>query len=71
MITKRQFIDLVGEASFLELFVTELGWNRFRGQSELPAIIVDDIDYNFTAIAERNGFQILICRVDAIPTNSI
>lgn len=71
MITKRQFIDLVGEASFLELFVTELGWNRFRGQSELPAIIVDDVDYNFTAIAERNGFQILICRVDAIPTNSI
>ena len=71
MINKRQFLSLISEGSFRELFVSELGWNRFRGQAQLPAITVDDVDYCFTTIAERNGFQILTCSIDAIPTNSI
>ena len=71
MINKRQFLSLISEGSFRELFVSELGWNRFRGQAQLPAITVDEVDYCFTTIAERNGFQILTCPVDAIPTNSI
>lgn len=71
MINKRQFLSLISEGSFRELFVSELGWNRFRGQAQLPAITVDEVDYCFTTIAERNGFQILTCTVDAIPTNSI
>ncbi|MDD6141149.1 MAG: SAM-dependent methyltransferase, partial [Bacteroidales bacterium] len=71
MINKRQFLSLISEGSFRELFVSELGWNRFRGQAQLPAITVDEVDYRFTTIAERNGFQILTCSVDAIPTNSI
>lgn len=71
MINKRQFISHISEGSFRELFVSELGWNRFRGQAQLPAITVDEVDYCFTTIAERNGFQILTCSVDVIPTNSI
>lgn len=71
MISKRQFISLISEGSFLELFVSELGWNRFRGQSQLPAITIDEVDYCFTTIAERNGFQILTCKVNTIPTNTI
>lgn len=71
MINKRQFLSLISKGSFRELFVSELGWNRFRGQAQLPAITVDDVDYCFTTIAERNGFQILTCSIDAIPTNSI
>ena len=71
MINKRQFLSLISEGSFRELFVSELGWNRFRGQAQLPAITVDEVDYCFTTIAERRGFQILTCSVDAIPTNSI
>lgn len=71
MINKRQFISLISEGSFLELFVSELGWNRFRGQSQLPAITIDEVDYCFTTIAERNGFQILTCNVNTIPTNTI
>lgn len=71
MINKRQFLSLISEGSFRELFVSELGWNRFRGQAQLPAITVDEVNYCFTTIAERNGFQILTCSVDAIPTNSI
>lgn len=59
MINKRQFLSLISKGSFRELFVSELGWNRFRGQAQLPAITVDEVDYCFTTIAERNGFQIL------------
>ena len=71
MINKRQFLSHISEGSFRELFVSELGWNRFRGQAQLPAITIDEVDYYFTTIAERNGFQILTCSVDAIPSNSI
>ena len=70
MINKRQFLSLISEGSFRELFVSELGWNRFRGQAQLPAITVDEINYCFTSIAERNGFQILTCKVNTIPTNT-
>ena len=71
MINKRQFISLISEAEFQELFVSELGWNRFRGHAQLPPITVDEVDYNFKAIAERNGFQILTTTVSAIPTNTL
>ena len=71
MIKKRQFLSLISKGSFRELFISELGWNHFRGQAQLPAITVDEVDYCFTTIAERNGFQILTCSVNAIPTNSI
>ena len=71
MINKRQFLQLIASGSFRELFVSELGWNRFRGQAQLPTIAVDQVDYNFTAIAERSGFQILVTEVDAVPVNSV
>ena len=71
MVNKRQFISLISEAEFQELFVSELGWNRFRGHAQLPTITIDEVDYNFKAIAERNGFQILTIRVNAIPTNTL
>lgn len=70
MINKRDFLRLIGDANFKELFVTELGWNRFRAQAQLPSIIIDEQHYDITAIAERNGFQILTCQVDELPSNS-
>ena len=70
MIRKNDFIQLIAEGDFKQLFITELGWNRFRAQTELPTITIDESDYKIKAIAERNGFQILTCRVDEIPTNS-
>ena len=71
MLNKKQFISLISSADFKELFISELGWNMFRGAAVLPTIAVDEVEYNFTSIAERNGFQIITCSVDAIPTNSI
>lgn len=65
------FNQYIKEAAFKELFITEMGWNRFRGQAELAPIIIDDNEYRFTTIAERNGFQILTCPVDDIPNTTI
>lgn len=70
MIKKSLFTSLIREGSFRELFVSELGWNRYRGQAELPEIVVDDVEYNITAIAERSGFQILTCEADELPSQS-
>ena len=65
------FNQYIKEAAFKELFITEMGWNRFRGQAELAPIIIDDNEYRFTTIAERNGFQILTCPVYDIPNTTI
>ncbi len=67
---KNTFIELVKEARFRDLFITEMGWNNYRGQAELPLIDIDGISYQLFSIAERNGFQILTCEVDEIPTTS-
>ena len=61
------FNQYVKDAAFKELFIAEMGWNRFRGQAELAPIAIDGTEYRFTTIAERNGFQILTCPVDDIP----
>ena len=71
MIKKPQFLKLIRQGDFKELFVSELGWNRYRGHSQLPSILVDGIEYNISAIAERKGFQILYTEVDEIPTQSV
>lgn len=62
------FNSHIQKANFRELFITEMGWNNPRGQVNLPTITVDEIDYNIKCIAERNGFQILTCQVQSIPT---
>lgn len=71
MLRKPQFLNLIRQGDFKELFVTELGWNRYRGHAQLPTILVDDMEYNITAIAERSGFQVLFSEVNEIPTQSV
>ena len=71
MIRKPKFLSLVRDGQFKDLFITELGWNRYRGQSALPTITIDDVNYNIDTIAERNGFQILYSEVDEIPTQAL
>lgn len=71
MIKKSQFLNLIRQGDFKELFISELGWNRYRGYAQLPPIVIEEKEYNLSAIAERNGFQILYCEVDDIPTQSL
>ena len=68
---KAEFKEYIKCGNFRELFITEMGWNNYRGQADLPPVMVDELTYNFTTIAERSGFQILLCEVDAIPPASL
>lgn len=69
--TKKEFNQYIQEASFQELFVTEMGWNNPKGMTDIIVPHIDEIDYEMEVIAERNGFQILTCLVEKIPTASI
>ena len=65
------FNQYIKEIDFKGLFITEMGWNRFHGQADIQPIEIDGTDYRMRTIAERNGFQIITCSVNTIPTNSI
>ncbi len=68
---KSTFLEYIREADFRGLFISEMGWNNYRGQAALPLITIDEVDYQFYTIAERSGFQIVECEVEAIPTSAI
>jgi len=67
---RRTFNQYVSESNFRELFISEMGWNNPQGQT-LFDIIIDETPFEFQLIAERSGFQVLTCLVDAIPTSSL
>ena len=67
---RKTFNQLIKQGAWRDLFITEMGWNAPQGQRCLPTITVDDADYDFTVVAQRNGFQILRCEVVAIPNMS-
>lgn len=65
------FNQYIKEVDFKGLFITEMGWNRFHGQADIQPIEIDGTEYRMKTIAERNGFQIIICPVNTIPTTSV
>ena len=56
-ITKTVFSQFIKAFQFRELF-NEMGWNNDRTKQP---IIVDDVAYNLTGIAEKSGFRIFTC----------
>ncbi len=67
---RRTFNQYIIEADFRSLFVSEMGWNNPTGATSLPEYSIDEHTLKITQIAERNGFQILYCEVEHIPTSS-
>ena len=65
------FNQYIKEIDFKGLFITEMGWNCFHGQADIQPIEVDGLEYRMRTIAERNGFQIITCPVNTIPTTSV
>ena len=66
---KRTFIEYISESNFQELFIREMGWNNPKGQSWFD-LTMEGETYHFTQVAERNGFQVLTCVLDEIPSSS-
>ena len=67
---RKTFNQYVAEGDFRNLFVSEMGWNNPTGATALPEYNIDEQTVNITQIADRNGFQILHCVVEHIPTSS-
>lgn len=68
---KNDFTRLIDSNDFRELFITHLGWNRWRGNSRLLPIIIDETEYQFQTVADRNGLQVVVAEVDELPNNSL
>ena len=68
---RKEFNAILSEGNFKELFVAELGWNRWKMRADLLPIDVDGNEYQFTTVAERNGFQIVVATVDDFPKSSV
>lgn len=65
------FNQCIKENDFKGLFITEMGWNQYKGLADMPPIEVDGKSYQMQTIAERNGFQIITCPVPSIPVPSL
>ena len=71
-LTKNQFIQYLKDADFRTLFIEEMGWNKFNATiADIPTITIEEKAFNIKTIAHRNGFQVLLCKVDELPSNSI
>ena len=67
---RKTFNQYITEGDFRSLFVSEMGWNNPTGATSLPEYSIDEQTLVITQIADRNGFQILHCEVEHIPTSS-
>lgn len=68
---KRIFQQLLQDGDFRNLFVSELGWNKWKVRAELLPIIIDDTDYQFHTVADRSGLQVVVAEVDELPKASL
>ena len=66
---KVTFIEYLSENNFQELFIREMGWNNPRGQVDFD-FPIEDKTFRFRIVAERNGFQVMTCKVSEMPTAS-
>lgn len=65
------FNQYISASNFKGLFVSEMLWNNPSGATQLPVLNIDDTAFSIEQIAERSGFQILLCNVDNIPSSSV
>ena len=70
-LTRTQFVGYLKNADFRTLFIEEMGWNKVTTNfSSLPTFVIEETSFVIKAIAQRNGFQVLQCVVDELPSNT-
>ncbi len=67
---KNTFTSCLSTSDFKSLFIREMGWNNPQGQTSFD-IIIEGETYSFNQIAEKSGFQVILCKIDEIPTSSM
>ena len=68
---RNTFNTYINEADFRGLFLMELGWNKPKGNPRLLPIVIDETEYRFICVAERNGLQVVVTDVENIPSTSL
>jgi len=70
-LTRTQFVGYLKNTDFRTLFIEEMGWNKVTTNfSSLPTFVIEETSFVIKAIAQRNGFQVLQCVVDELPSNT-
>ena len=67
---KNTFTSCLSTSDFRSLFIREMGWNNPQGQTSFD-ITIEGETYSFNQIAEKSGFQVILCKIDEIPTSSM
>lgn len=68
---RNTFNTYINDADFRGLFLMELGWNKPKGNPKLLPIVIDETEYRFICVAERNGLQVVVADVENIPSTSL
>ena len=70
-LTKQKFTSYLKAADFRTLFIEEMGWNKVNASfSSMPTFYAGETSFEIKAIAHRNGFQVLQCSVEELPSNA-
>lgn len=70
-LTKQKFTSYLKAADFRTLFIEEMGWNKVNASfSSMPTFYAGETSFEIKAIAHRNGFQVLQCPVEELPSNA-
>lgn len=64
---RKDFDSLIDRGAFRELFVSEMGWNN-PDNSQPLYITIDEQDFDFMPVADKQGFHVYTCEMDILPT---
>ena len=70
-LTKQRFTAYLKNADFKTLFIEEMGWNKVSSSSSrLPRFTIGETTFEIINIAQRSGFQVLVCNISELPSNA-
>ncbi len=66
---RKDFDQLIDRGAFRDLFVTEMGWNN-PDNSQSILITIDERDFEFVPVADKQGFHVYSCETDELPATT-
>lgn len=67
---RNEFNSYITEKNFNGFFI-ELGWNHVHASDRINPISIDEVEYEITPVADKQGFKVLVCKTDELPQHTI
>ncbi|NCB84832.1 MAG: SAM-dependent methyltransferase [Bacteroidia bacterium] len=67
---RNEFNSYITEKNFNGFFI-ELGWNHVHASDRINPISIDEVEYEITPVADKQGFKALVCQTDELPQHTI